>query len=80
MITPYIEIDDFNHCDAMGGVCHLLGSYTIHITAHGDRNYINELRALPDGIDSGYFVFFFRIYEPGKEEEEGLTQPTLSKW
>lgn len=39
------------------------GGYTFYITAHGDKGHANELRALPDGQDSGYFVLFFRIYQ-----------------
>lgn len=35
----------------------------LHITAHGDKGYANELRALPDGKEAGYFILFLRIYQ-----------------
>lgn len=38
------------------------GGYTLYITGHGDKNYTNELRALPEGQESGQFDVFFRIY------------------
>ncbi len=38
------------------------GGYTLYITGHGDKNYTNELRALPEGVESGQFDVFFRIY------------------
>lgn len=38
------------------------GGYTLYITGHGDKNYTNELRALPEGVESGHFDVFFRIY------------------
>jgi hypothetical protein len=38
------------------------GGYTLYVTGHGDKNYTNELRALPEGVKSGQFDVFFRIY------------------
>ncbi len=51
------------------------GGYTIYITGHGDQNYTNELRALPNGVRSGQFDVFFRIYV-----EEALQGPHQSPW
>jgi hypothetical protein len=48
----------------------MLGSFELHITAggegegHGGRS--NALRALGEGQESGFFVLFYRIYEPGE--------------
>ena len=42
------------------------GGYTIYVTAHGDHNLTNELRALSDGVNVGQFDLFFRIYVEGK--------------
>lgn len=39
------------------------GGYTLYITARGNQGYVNELRALPDGKEAGYFVLFLRIYQ-----------------
>lgn len=38
------------------------GGYTVYVTGHGDKNYTNELSALPEGVESGMFDVFFRIY------------------
>ena len=51
------------------------GGYTIYITAYGDQNYTNELRALPDGVTSGQFDVFFRIYV-----EEAMQGPPQAPW
>jgi hypothetical protein len=37
------------------------GGFRIHITAQGDRNHTNELRALGPGQRSGLFVLVFRL-------------------
>jgi hypothetical protein len=44
----------------------MAGGYTIYVTAHGDRNYSNELKALPDGARCGHLDVFFRIYVEGE--------------
>ena len=51
------------------------GGYTIYITGHGEQNYTNELRALPNGVSSGQFDIFFRIYV-----EEALQGPHQAPW
>lgn len=51
------------------------GGYTLYMTARGDQNYTNELRALPDSIESGQFDLFFRIYV-----EEALQGPPQAPW
>lgn len=43
------------------------GAYTLYVTAHGRKGYANELRALPDGQKSGYFMLFLRIYQDHKD-------------
>jgi hypothetical protein len=43
----------------------------VYLTPHGDRNYTNELRALPYDMAKGHFDLFFRIYVEGTTGKRG---------
>lgn len=60
--------------------CRESGGYTVYITPHGDKNYTNELRALPDKWKAGNFDLFFRIYMEGTKHRQTSRQAGDVSW
>ena len=54
------------------------GGYEVVITAHGNQGYPNELRALADDRDSGFFIVFFRIYQDRADSPPSLPPSSSS--
>jgi len=56
------------------------GGYEVVITAHGNKGYPNELRALADDRDSGFFIVFFRIYQDRADSPPSLPPSSSSSF